>query len=221
MCSSLYFINTEGAKPFKYGRGQHLITSLSLPRNEIQHCSNLARHYSCANKRVCCRNYVADTTMVSHLNSFHQLSHMADASINAKDKIVPLSPSLTLWRSVKAFMMPKHPGHILQGFNNIFTTRKKTPCKRRSASCPWFFLSILWQNSFMSTSLHNLPYSTRSSMTKALHLWTKHSRDASTLPSYILSFHAFLSAKQWADERYILKCSSKMVFNHGRNWSST
>ena len=211
----------EGAKPFKYGRDQHLVMSLSLPRNEIHHCSILARPHSCANKRVCCRNYVTDITMVSHLDSFHQLSHMAHASINAQDKSVSSSPSLTLWRSMKAFIMPKHPGHILQGFNNIFTTRKKTPCKQRSASCPWFFLSILWQNSFVGTSLHNLPYSTRSSMTKALHLWTKHSRDASTLPSYILSFHASLSAKQWADERYILKCSSKMVFNHGRNWSST
>ena len=211
----------EGAKPFKYGRDQHLVMSLSLPRNEIQHCSNLARHHSCANKRVCCRNYVVDTTMVSHLDSFHQLSHMAHASINAQDKIVSSSPSLTLWRSVKAFMMPKHPGRILQGFNNISTTRKKTPYKRRSTSCPWFFLSILWQTSSVGTSLHNLPYPTRSSMTIALYLWTKYPRDASTFPSYISSFHAFLSARQWADERYTLKCSSKMVFNYGRNWSST
>ena len=211
----------EGAKPFKYGRDQHLVTNLSLPQNEIQHCSNLARHHSCANKRVCCRNYVADTMMVSHLDSFHQLSHMAHASINAQDKIVSSSPSLTLWRSVKAFMMTKHLGHILQGFNNISTTRKKTPCKRRRTSCPWFFLSILWQTSFVGTSLHNLPYSTRSSMTITLHLWTKYLRDASTLPSYVLSFHASLSTRQWADERYTLKCSSKMVFNYDRNWSST
>ena len=152
----------EGAKPFKYGRGQHLVTSLSLPRNKIQHCSILARHHSCANKRVYYRNYVADTTMVSHLDSFHQLSHMAHASINARDKIVSSSPSLTLWRSMKAFMMPKHTGHILRGFNNISTIREKTHCKQRSTSYSWFFLSILWQTSFVGTSLHNLPYSTRS-----------------------------------------------------------
>ena len=149
--------------------------------------------------------------MVSHLDSFHQLSHIAHASINAQDKIISSSPFLTLWRYVKAFVMPKHLGHILQGFHNISTTREKTHCKRRSTSCQWFFLSILWQTSFVSTSLHNLPYSMRSSMTIALHLWTKYPKDASTLPSYILSFHAFLSARQWADERYILKYSSKMV----------
>jgi hypothetical protein len=70
-CAHLFTSYIEGAKPFKYGRGQHLVTSISLPRNEIQHCSILARHHSCANKRVCCRNYAADTTMVSHLDSFH------------------------------------------------------------------------------------------------------------------------------------------------------
>ncbi len=152
----------EGAKIFKCGRGQHLVTSLSLPRNEIQHCSILARRHSCANKRVCCRNYDADTTMVSHLDSFHQLSHMAHASITAQGEIVSSSPSLTLWRSMKAFVTPRYSGRILQGFNNISTTREKTHCKRRSTSCPWFFSSILWRTSFVGTSLHNLPYSMRS-----------------------------------------------------------
>ena len=86
----------EGAKPLKYGREQHLVMSLSLPRNEIQHCSISATHHLSANEGVCCRNYAVDTTVVSHLDSFHQLSHMAHASINAQDKIVSLSPSLTL-----------------------------------------------------------------------------------------------------------------------------
>ena len=152
----------EGTKPFKYGRDQHLVTSLSLPQNEIQHCSNLARHH------VQIKESAAETTlqtwrcMVSHLDFFHQLSHMAHVSINARDKIVSSSPSLTLWRSMKAFMMPKHPGHILREFYNISTTREKTHCKWRSTGYSWFFLSILWQTSFVGTSLHNLPYSTRS-----------------------------------------------------------
>ena len=162
----------EGAKPLKYGRDQHLVMSLSLPRNEIQHCSISATHHLSANEGVCCRNYAVDTTVVSHLDSFHQLSHMAHASINAQDKIVSLSPSLTLWRSVKAFIMPKNSGHILQGFNNISTIREKTHWKQRSTSCSWFFLSTLWQTSFVSTLLHNFPYPTRSSMTITLHLWT-------------------------------------------------
>ncbi len=161
MCSSLYFINMERAKPFKYGRDRHLVTSLSFAMEWNPALFKFSMT-SCANKRVCCRNYAADTTMVSHLDFFHQFSHMAHASINAQDKIVSSSPSLTLWRSMKAFMMPKHPGHILQGFNNISTTREKIHCKRRSTSCPWFFLSVLWRTSFVGTSLHNLPYSTRS-----------------------------------------------------------
>ena len=157
--------------------------------------------------------------MVSHLDSFHQLNHMAHASINAQEKIISSSPSLTLWRSMKAFIMPKHPGHILQGFNNISTIREKTHCKRRNTSYPWFFLSTLWQTSFVGKSLHSFPYSTRSSMTIAFHLWTKYLRDTSTLLSYILSFHAFLSTRQWANERYTLKCSSKMkCFHYINTW---
>ena len=130
-----------------------LVTNLSLPWNEIQHCSISATHHLSANKGVSCKNYAADTTVVSHLDSFRQLSHMAHASINTQEKIVSSSPSLTFWRSVKAFIMPKHLGHILQGFNNISTTREKTHCKQRSTSYPWFFLSTLWQTSFVSTSL--------------------------------------------------------------------
>jgi hypothetical protein len=88
--------------------------SLSLPQNEIQHCSMSVRHHLDANKGVCCKNYVADTMLVFSLDLFHQVSYMAHASINAQDKIMSSSLSLTLRRSIEAFLMPKYSGHILQ-----------------------------------------------------------------------------------------------------------
>ena len=121
MCSSLYFINIEGAKPFKYGRGQHLVTSLSLPRNEIQHCSILARHHSWANKRVYYRNYAADTTMVSHLDSFHNSTTWLMLPSMHKKRLY-LQVHLLLfedpWRHLLPKYQPKRGGDL--GWGKLF-----------------------------------------------------------------------------------------------------